>query len=113
AGSIDITSSKWPCLAQSLTMRTFPSRSMIRALICPGVSFSVSVESGLTPSRISVRISGTHFGQRESVSRGQPSGGLTFSQDFNIGLSDQLGVDDRFGLIRFTCSKTHHEPCAA
>ena len=77
AGSIDITSSKWPCLGQSLTIRILPSRSMIWALISP--TFSLSRTSwGSLPSRICLRISGTHLGQSESVVRGQPSGGFSF-----------------------------------
>jgi hypothetical protein len=35
AGSIAITSSKCPWIGQSLTMRIFPSRSRIVALISP------------------------------------------------------------------------------
>ncbi len=38
AGSIAITSSKWPCCGQSFTMRIWPSRSMICALISPTFS---------------------------------------------------------------------------
>ena len=76
-GSIDITSSKWPCLGQSLTIRILPSRSMIWALISP--TFSLSRTSwGSLPSRICLRISGTHLGQSESVVRGQPRGGFSF-----------------------------------
>src|SRR5436853_3219419 len=59
------------------------------------------------------RIAGTHLGQRESVLRGQPSGGLVFSHDFKRGLSDHLGVKEGLGLIRFRRSKTAHAPLAA
>ena len=77
AVSIDITSSKWPCFGQSFTIRILPSRSMICALISPTFSFS-RISCGSLPSRICWRISGTHLGQSESVSRGQPSGGFCF-----------------------------------
>src|SRR5437660_12720243 len=40
----------------------------------------------------------TQFGQRESVTRGQPSVGFVFCQDFKSGLSDHLGVNEGFGL---------------
>ena len=76
--SIDITSSKWPCLGQSLTIRILPSRSTMVALISPTFSF-IRTSCGRWPSRICWRISGTHFGHSESVERGQPSGGLDFS----------------------------------
>src|SRR5215472_1838994 len=112
AGSIDITSSKWPCLGQSFTIRILPSRSMICALISPTFSFS-RISLGSSPSRICWRISGTHFGHSESVERGQPSGGFDFSYDFNRGLSDHFGVGDGFGLMRFSRSKTAHTPVAA
>src|SRR5215510_34149 len=82
-----------------------PSRS-------PIFSFN-RISCGSLPSRIWLRISGTHLGQRESVLRGQPSGGLVFSHDFNSGLSDHFGVKDGFGLIRFSLSKTAHAPLAA
>ena len=48
------------------------------ALISPTFSLS-RISSGSLPSRICWRISGTHFGQSESVVRGQPSGGFDFS----------------------------------
>src|SRR6202012_6035247 len=112
AGSIDITSSKWPCLGQSLTIRILPSRSMICALISPAFSF-IRISTGSLPSMICWRISGTHLGQSESVERGQPSGGLVFCHDFKIGFFDQLGVNEGRGLIRFTLSKTAQVPFAA
>ena len=103
AGSIDITSSKWPCLGQSFTIRILPSRSMIWALISP--TFSLSRTSwGSLPSRICLRISGTHLGQSESVVRGQPRGGFSFCQLFRSGLSLHLGVKDGLGLMRFSRS---------
>src|SRR5262249_1358394 len=58
------------------------------------------------------RISGTHFGQSESVDRGQPKGGLDFSKDFSSGWSDHLGVGDGLGLTRLTRSNTAHTPLA-
>src|SRR5207302_1617611 len=112
AASMDITSWKRPCCGQSFTIRILPSCSMICALISPGLS-SVRAESGFLPSRISWRISGTHFGHRESVVRGQPSWGLVFSQDLSSGLSDHLGLNEGFGLIRFNLSNTTQTALAA
>src|ERR1700691_3405138 len=97
AVSIDITSSKCPCLGQSFTIRILPSRSTICALISPTFSFS-STLCGSFPSRICFRISGTHFGHNESVVRGQPSGGFSFCHDFCNGLSAHFGVNDALGL---------------
>src|SRR5215831_14182886 len=110
--SIDITSSKRPCLGHSLAIRILPSRSTMVALISPTFSF-MSTSWGRWPSRICWRISGTHFGHRESVLRGQPSGGFDFSYDLSRGLSDHFGVGDGLGLIRFRRSKTTHAPFAA
>src|SRR5579862_6796360 len=110
--SIDITSSKRPCLGHSLTIRILPSRSMMVALISPTFSF-IRTSCGRWPSRICWRISGTHLGQRESVERGQPSGGLDFSYDLRSGLSDHFGVGDGLGLMRFKRSNTTHDPLAA
>src|SRR5579863_5545488 len=110
--SIDITSSKWPCLGQSLTIRIFPSRSTMVALISPIFSF-IRTSCGSLPSRICWRISGTHLGQSESVERGQPSGGFDFSYDLSRGLSDHLGVGEGFCLIRLKRSNTTHAPLAA
>src|SRR5215813_11570717 len=47
-----------------------------------------------------------HRGHSESVSRGQPSGGFIFSQDFKSGLSLHFGVNPGFCPIRFSFSKT-------
>ncbi len=77
AGSIAITSSKWPWMGQSFTIRILPSRSMIVALISPTFSLS-RTETSFFPSRISCRASRVQVGQSESVWRGQPSGGLVF-----------------------------------
>src|SRR5436305_11585248 len=85
---------------------------MIVALISPTFSLS-RISCGSLPSMICWRIAGTHLGQRESVLRGQPSGGLVFSHDFKRGLSDHLGVKEGLGLIRFRRSKTAHAPLAA
>src|SRR5438105_7616181 len=109
---MDMTSSKCPCLEQSLTIRILPSRSTIWALISPTFSF-IRTSKGSLPSRICWRISGTHFGQRESVVRGQPSGGLVFSKDLSSGLSDHLGVGDGLGRIRLSRSNTTQAPLAA
>ena len=110
--SIDIKSSKWPCLGQSFTIQILPSRSIICALISPTFSF-IRTSTGRWPSRICCRISGTHFGHSESVERGQPSGGFDFSHDLSKGLSDHLGVGETFGLTRFSRSNTAHAPVAA
>ena len=110
--SIAITSSKWPWIGQSFTIRILPSRSMICALISPTFSF-ISTSSGGLPSRICWRISGTHRGHSESVSRGQPSGGLVFSQDFSSGFSDHFGVGEGFCLIWLRLLNTTHAPLAA
>src|SRR5947209_1929412 len=85
---------------------------MIWALISPTFSFR-RTSCGSLPSTICWRISGTHLGQRESVERGQPSGGLVFSQDFKRGLSDHLGVKEGLGLIWLRRSKTAQAPLAA
>src|SRR5579871_4144313 len=85
---------------------------MMVALISPTFSF-MSTSCGRCPSRICCRISGTHFGQSESVLRGQPSGGLDFSYDLSRGLSDHFGVGDGLGLTRFNRSNTAHAPLAA
>src|ERR1700723_1035956 len=110
--SIDIKSSKCPCFGQSFTIQILPSRSMIWALISPTFSF-IKTSTGRGPSRICCRISGTHFGQSESVDRGQPSGGFDFSQDLSRGLSDHFGVGDAFGATRLRRSKIAHAPVAA
>src|SRR5579862_303944 len=110
--SIDITSSKWPWMSQSFTIRILPSRSTICALISPTFSF-IRTSCGRCPSRICCRISGTHFGHSESVERGQPSGGFDFSYDLSSGFSDHFGVGDGFGFTRFKRSNTAHVPLAA
>src|SRR5580658_4596236 len=71
---------------------------MTVALISPTFSLR-RISTGIFPSRICWRISGTHLGQSESVSRGQPSLGFCFSQLFSSGLSDHFGVKPGFGLI--------------
>jgi hypothetical protein len=111
AGSIAITSSKWPCCGQSLTIRILPSRSMICALISPTFSLSRTLKSRF-PSRISCRASRTQTGQSESVSRGQPSGGFTFCHDFCSGRSDHRGTNVFPGFIRFSASNATHAPFA-
>src|ERR1700686_4692281 len=85
---------------------------MIWALISPTFS-SIRTSTGRWPSRIYCGISGTHFGQSESVERGQPSGGFDFSHDLSSGLSDHFGVGETFGLTRFNRSNTAHAPVAA
>src|SRR5262245_48288060 len=82
------------------------------ALISPTFSLSRMLTSFL-PSTISWRASRTQTGQSESVSRGQPSGGFTFSHDFRSGLSDHFGVNEALRLMLFNASKTTHAPLAA
>src|SRR6185369_10048533 len=100
------------CTGQSLTIRILPSRSTICALISPTFSFSRIVWS-IFPSTICWRISGTQRGQRESVVRGQPSGGFDFWYDLSSGLSDHFGVNEGFCLMRFAASNTVQAPRAA
>ena len=107
-----ITSSKWPWIGQSFTIRILPSRSMMVALISPTFSFSRMLTSCL-PSRIDCRASRTHVGHSESVSRGHPRGGFTFSHDLRSGLSDQFGVNPGLGLIWLNVSNTVQAPRAA
>src|SRR5689334_4855574 len=83
---------------------------MTCAFITPTLVSSTS--SGSLPSRIWLRISGTHLGQSESVSRGQPSFGFCFSHDLSSGFSDHVGVKDGLGLMRLTRSNTAHAPLA-
>src|SRR5438477_8411143 len=85
---------------------------MMLALISPTFSFKSDFQS-CSPLRIFSRASLTHPGQRESVSRGQPRGGLVFCQDFRSGLSDHLGVNDGLGLMLLSLSKICHAPFAA
>src|SRR5579859_1152494 len=84
-------------MGQSFTIQTSPSRSMMRALISPTFSLRRDCHSW-SPLMILSRASFTHPGQSESVSRGQPSCGLVFSQDFRSGLSDHRGMNDGLGL---------------
>src|SRR3984957_14101324 len=99
-------------MGQSFTIRILPSRETICALISPTLSLR-RISTGNSPFTILVRISGTHFGQRESVVRGQPSGGFCFSHDFRSGFSDHFGVKDAFGLIELTVLNTRHAAPAA
>ena len=80
---------------------------MICALISPTFSLR-RISTGSSPFTILLRISGTHFGQSESVVRGQPSGGFCFSQDFSSGFSDHFGVNDGFGLMEL--KRVEHLP---
>src|SRR5580658_7577379 len=111
--SMAMTSSKWPCLGQSFTIKILPSRSTICALISPGRSVNRTRKSCL-PSTICRRISGTQRGHKESVSRGQPRGGFDFSRDFSSGLSDHFGVKDGFSGTRSLMKQNvRHNPLAA
>src|SRR5688572_23305652 len=112
AVSMAITSSKWPWIGQSFTIRILPSRSRMVALISPTFSFRRMLTSCL-PSRIDWRASRTQVGHSESVSRGQPRGGFTFSFDLRSGLSDQFGVNPGLGLIWLNVSNTVQAPRAA
>src|ERR1017187_10458847 len=93
-------------------MRILPSREMICALISPTFSLR-RISTGSSPFTILLRISGTHFGQSESVVRGQPSGGFCFSHDLSNGLSDHFGVKESFRLMEFTALKACHAAPAA
>src|SRR5580700_569991 len=93
-------------------MRIWPLRSITVALISPTLSLR-RISTGTFPSRICWRISGTHRGHNESVSRGQPSFGFCFSQLLSNGLSDHLGVKDGLGLIEFSLLKTNQAALAA
>src|SRR5260370_31705230 len=84
---------------------------MMVAFISPTFSLS-RISCGTLPSTICWRISGTHLGHRESVERGQPSGGLVFSHDFRSGLSDHFGVNAGPGLMGIRGSKTAPAPFA-
>src|SRR5947207_9305975 len=99
-------------MGQSFTIRILPSRSRMVALISPTFSLSRTLTSFL-PSRIAWRASRVHVGHSESVSRGQPSGGLVFSYDFRSGLSDHFGMNEGRWLILFRLLKTIHAPLAA
>src|SRR5262249_22397255 len=84
-------------MGHSFTIHTWPSRSMICALISPTFSYIRSFQS-FVPAIIASRASLTQPGHSESVCRGQPSVGLLFSHDFSSGLSDHFGVKFGFGL---------------
>src|SRR5436190_5486198 len=99
-------------MGQSFTIKILPSRSRIVALISPTFSLSRTLTSFL-PSRMACRASRVHVGQSESVSRGQPSGGLVFSYDLRSGLSDHFGVNDGRWLILFRLLNTTQAPLAA
>ena len=71
------------------------------------------ISTGTSPLTILLRISGTHFGQSESVVRGQPSGGFCFSHDFRSGFSDHFGVNEGFGLMELNVLNTCHAAPAA
>src|ERR1700683_3338200 len=98
--SMAIKSSYFPWMSHSFTIQTWPSRSIICALISPTFSCTRSVQS-FVPLIIASRASFTQSGQREYVLRGQPSVGFDFSQDFSRGLSDHFGVKEGFGLCLF------------
>ncbi len=70
-----------------LCITILPSFSTIMALISPAFSF-FRISTGNSPLMILLRMSGTHLGHSESVSRGHPSFGFCFSQLFRSGLSD-------------------------
>src|ERR1039457_4646980 len=99
-------------MGQSLTIRILPSRLMICALISPTFSLR-RISTGTSPLTILLRISGTHFGQSESVVRGQPSGGFCFSHDLSNGFSGHFGVEKRFRLMEFTALNACHAAPAA
>src|SRR5437588_725670 len=71
------------------------------SLISPTFSFT-RIDTSCSPLRIDSRASITQFGQRESVTRGQPKVGFVFCQDFSSGLSDHFGVNDGLGLYLLT-----------
>src|ERR1700742_4575981 len=93
-------------------MTILPSRSRMVALISPTFSLSSTLTS-FFPSRIACRASRVQVGHSESVSRGHPSGGFVFSQDFSSGLSDHFGVNDGRRLILFRLLNTIQAPLAA
>src|SRR5216684_1571712 len=85
-------------MGQSFTIQTWPSRSIICALISPIFSLIRSRQS-FSPLMMDSRASFTQAGQREAVWRGKPRVGLVFSQDFSSGLSYHCGVTE--GLVFF------------
>src|ERR1700737_4171633 len=94
--STAIKSSYLPWMGHSLTIHTWPSRSIICALISPTFSWTKSVQS-FVPLKMASRASFTQPGQSESVVRGQPSVGLLFSQDLSIGFSHHFRGEAGFG----------------
>src|SRR4030095_1910454 len=62
-------------------------------------SWSSFVQSAF-PDVIASRASFTQMGHSESVSRGHPSTGFVFCQDFKSGFSVHFGVNVGFGLKR-------------
>src|SRR5256885_12681845 len=72
---------------------------MILAFTSPTFSWRSVVQSSV-PLKIFSRASLTHWGQRESVCRGQPRTGLVFCQDFRSGFSVHFGVNEGAGLNR-------------
>src|SRR5580693_8571579 len=98
-------------MGHSLVMTILPSFSMMRALISPAFSF-LRMATGSSPLMILLRISGTHLGQSESVSRGQPSFGFCFSQLLSSGLSDHLGVKDALRLMELNLLKKNQAALA-
>src|SRR5580693_4262259 len=98
-------------MGHSLVMTILPSFSMIFALISPAFSF-LRISTGSSPLMILLRMSGTHLGHSESVSRGQPSFGFCFSQLFSSGLSDHFGVKDGLWLMELNLSKKNQAALA-
>ena len=95
AGSVDMTSSKWPCLGQSFFIRIRPSSSSIEARISPGLP-SIRTFQSTSPDRIWLRTSVTHRGHNESVWRGNPSGGKLLWLCFRSGAGAHFGWKDRW-----------------
>src|SRR2546422_3293426 len=87
-------------MGQSLTIQTWPSRSMMLALISPTFSLMSTLKSW-SPFMIFSRASFTQDGQSESVCRGQPSGGFVFFPDFKNGFFDPFGGKEGFGFCFF------------
>ena len=113
SGSSDRTSSKTPCSLHSLRMTRRPSSSRMCALISPMCPFTSS-DTSRSPRRIAPRVSITHFGHSESVSRGQPSGGLVFWWLFGNGPGAHGGVGDSFsGSLVFTDWSPRHPRSAS
>src|SRR3989442_9853103 len=78
-------------MGQSLTIQTWPSRSMMLALISPTFSLMSTLKSW-APFMIFSRASFTQDGQTESVCRSQPSGVFGFLLGFLRRLFRILGV---------------------